>query len=175
LRTPSSATPKLKRKPLYAFGGVCRNPKKENVMKMIRRFAQVQVLVLSLLSSTVVPMTAHADEVHGKFTLTSQTHWGTTILPAGDYTYSLETRSAMPVVLLRSAKGNASAFIAATSETDTNDRAPNALIIETQGTMRVITELHVNDAGVVLHYKTPATESAAKAAEPKLTAYTGTK
>ena len=62
-------------------------------MKSIRRFAQVQVLLLSLLSSTVVPMTAHADEVRGAFTLAAETHWGRAVLPAGYYTFSLATQA----------------------------------------------------------------------------------
>ena len=80
-------------------------------MKAIRRFAQVQVLLLSLLSSTVVPMAVHADEVRGAFTLASETHWGKLVLPAGYYTYSLATNTAMPVILIRSANGNLAGFV----------------------------------------------------------------
>ena len=141
-------------------------------MKMLRRFAQVQILLLSLLSSTVVPMTAHADEVRGTFTLTSETHWGSVVLPPGYYTFSLATGSAFPTILLRSATGSTAAFIAATSKSSTKETTPNAITIETKGGMNVITALHFNDAGVVLHYAVPAgaVESAAKT-EPKLTAY----
>jgi hypothetical protein len=145
-------------------------------MKMIRRFAQVQVLLLSLLSSTAVPIAAHAEEVHGRFTLTSETHWGSAVLPAGEYTYTLATRSAMPVILLRAVKGNEAAFISADSETGTSATAPNAITITAYGKVQVITELHVNDAGLVLHYRAPALEAAAaKAAETKYSASVGTK
>jgi hypothetical protein len=142
-------------------------------MKMLRRFAQVQILLLSLLSSTVVPMAAHADEVRGTFTLTSETHWGAVVLPPGYYTFSLATGSAFPTILLRSATGSISAFIAATSETSTKETTPNAITIQMKGGVNVITALHFNDAGVVLHYAIPAgvVESATKTAEPKLTAY----
>jgi len=142
-------------------------------MKSIRRFAQVQVLLLSLLSSTVVPVTAHADEVRGAFTLTAETHWGKAVLPAGYYTFSVATRSSMPTLLIRSANGDKAAFIGATRETSTTEKSPNALTIQTIDGVQVITELHVNDAGLVLHYETPASviASATKTAEPKLTAY----
>ncbi|HEY0704138.1 MAG TPA: hypothetical protein VGD60_15315 [Candidatus Acidoferrales bacterium] len=142
-------------------------------MKMIRRFAQVQVLLLSLLSSTVVPMVAHAEEAHGRFTLTSETHWGTAVLPAGEYTYTLATRSAMPVILLRSVKGTEAAFISAYRETSTTATTPNAITIQAIGNVKVITELHVNDAGLVLHYRAPALETAAKAADAKYSATIG--
>jgi hypothetical protein len=145
-------------------------------MKMIRRFAQVQVLLLSLLSSTVVPIAAHAEEVHGRFTLSSETHWGTAVLPAGEYTYTLATRSAMPVILLRAVNGTEAVFISADSETGTTDKTPNAITIAAYGQVHVITELHVNDAGLVLHYRAPALEAAAaKAAETKYSASVGTK
>jgi hypothetical protein len=142
-------------------------------MKMIRRFAQVQILLLSLLSSTVVPMTAHADEVRGTFTLTTETHWGKAVLPAGYYTFSLATGNAIPTIFVRSGSGDPAAFIVATSETATKETTPNAITIETKGRMNVITELHFNDAGLILHYGTPsgAVESAARTTEPKLTAY----
>jgi hypothetical protein len=142
-------------------------------MKMIRRFALVQILLLSLLCSTVVPMTAHADEVRGAFTLTTETHWGKAVLPPGYYTFSLATGSAFPTILIRSASGEIAAFIAASSETSTRETAPNAITIEMRGGVNVITELHFNDAGVVLRYAVPAgsVKSAAKTPEPKLTAY----
>lgn len=142
-------------------------------MKMIRRFAQVQVLMLSLLSSTVVPMTAHADEVRGSFTLTSETHWGKIVLPPGYYTFSLATHDSMPTILLRSGSGNTAAFIAATGEAGTKDKTPNTITITTRDGIKVITELHVNDAGLILLYAEPAATSAtaATASEAKLTAY----
>jgi hypothetical protein len=140
-------------------------------MKTIRRFAQVQVLLLSLLSATVVPMTTHADEVRGAFTLTTATHWGPVVLPPGDYTFSLATNNAMPVIFLRSNSGAVSAFIPASSETGTKDKSPNALKIETIGRTSVITELHFNDAGLVLYYAAPASavETASKSTDSKTT------
>jgi len=142
-------------------------------MKSIRRFAQIQILLLSLLSSTVVPMAVHADEVRGAFTLTSETHWGEAILAPGYYTFTLSTRTAMPVVLLRSANGDLARFIVAHSESTTQEKSPNALTIETLGRTSVVTALHVSDEGLILHFATPETVSAiaAKTAEPKLTAY----
>jgi hypothetical protein len=141
-------------------------------MKMIRRFAQVQVLLLSLLSSTVVPMAVQADEVRGAFTLVSETHWGKLALPAGYYTFSLATRGAMPVLLIRSADGNLAGFIGATSETSTRDQTQNVLTIETKGNLKVITALHINDAGLILHYSMPEVTiaTAATIPEPMFTA-----
>jgi hypothetical protein len=146
-------------------------------MKNIRRFAQIQVLLLSLLSSTVAPMAVHADEVRGAFTLTSETRWGKMILPAGYYTYSLATHTTMPVIFVRSGNGDVAAYISATSETGTKDTARNALTIKKEGNFSVITELHINDQGVVLHYATPtpATETASKAHEVTMSASIGKK
>jgi hypothetical protein len=142
-------------------------------MKMTRRFAQIQILLLSLLSSTAVPMAVHADEVRGALTLASETHWGDAILPPGYYTFTLSTRTAMPVVLLRSASGDVARFIVASSESTTREKSPNALTIEKIGRTSVVMALHVNDEGLILHFATPETASAiaAKTAEPKLTAY----
>jgi hypothetical protein len=146
-------------------------------MKMIRRFAQVQVLLLSLLSSTVVPMAVHADEVRGAFTLTSETHWGKLILPAGYYTYSLATRTAMPVIFIRSADGRLAGFVPAATESSAGDKTHNTLTIEKKGNLSVVTALHISEAGVILHYGKPADtiETAAKTTDPTLTASIGKK
>jgi len=141
-------------------------------MKMLRRFAQLQVLLLSLLSSTVVPIATHADDVHGRFTLTQKARWGSMVLAPGEYTFSFATRSSMPVILLREIGGNGGAFICASAESDTSDTTPNAIKIETKDGVRVITELHINDVGLILYYDAkPPAQAAAKAPEPKLTAY----
>ena len=146
-------------------------------MKTIRRFALVPMLLLGLLSMTVVPFAAQAEDLRGRFTLTSETLWGDVKLPAGEYTYSLATRSSMPVILLRSADGNQAAFIAASAETESTAMTPNALTIETINGVNVVVALHMSDARTVLHYASPKSliESAAKADDAKLVAAIGKK
>lgn len=141
-------------------------------MKGLRGYAQVAVLLLGLLSATVVPITAHADNITGRFTLTSEAHWGRTVLPPGEYTYSISAEDVMPMVIVRSVKGDIGAFVFPTSISDAHKGEMDKLVLEKSNGGMVVTSLYVKDRGVVLHYSIPKAkiETAAKAPEPKLAA-----
>ncbi|MGA7917849.1 MAG: hypothetical protein WCA00_21615 [Candidatus Acidiferrales bacterium] len=141
-------------------------------MKVLRSYTHVAVLLLGLLSSTVVPMAAHADNVTGRFTLTSEAHWGRTILPPGEYTYSVSAEDVMPIVIVRSARGNLGAFVFPTSVSENPGGEADKLVLEKTNGGMVVTSLYVKDRGVILHYRVPKEliETAAKAPEPRLAA-----
>ncbi len=67
-------------------------------MKGLRRYSHVALLLLGLLSSTAVPIATHADNILGRFTLTSEARWGSTVLPLGEYTYSIAANAVMLIV-----------------------------------------------------------------------------
>ena len=141
-------------------------------MKGLKRYTHVAVLLLGLLSSTAVPMAAHADSVTGRFTLTSEAHWGRTVLPPGEYTYSISAEDVMPIVIVRSVRGDIGAFVFPTSISDAHRGDMDKLVLEKTNVGMVVTSLYVKDKGVVLHYRVPKEmiETAAKAPEPKLAA-----
>jgi hypothetical protein len=141
-------------------------------MKGLKRYMHVAVLLLGLLSSTAVPMAAHADGVTGRFTLTSEAHWGRTVLPPGEYTYSISAEDVMPIVIVRSVKGDIGAFVFPTSISDARGADMDKLVLEKTNGGMAVTSLYLKDKGVVLHYSIPKEmiESAAKAPEPKLAA-----
>jgi hypothetical protein len=141
-------------------------------MKGLRRYTHVAALLLGLLSCTVVPITAHGENILGRFTLTSEAHWGSTVLPPGEYTYSISVDTTMPVVIVRSVSGNLGAFVVPMSMTETRGGAPDKLVLEKVNGEMVITSLYVRDRGVVLHYRIPkaSVETAGKAPESKLAA-----
>lgn len=147
-------------------------------MKATRSFSQVLFLLLGLLGSTVVPLATHADnDILGRFTLASEAHWDTTVLPPGDYVYSIAVNTSMPVVMIRSANGNVGAFIAPATVTAAKAEEPNKIVMEKTTAGMVITSLYLKERGQVLHYAVPkaALEVASKAPDPKPTAYTQAK
>jgi hypothetical protein len=141
-------------------------------MKGLRGYAQVAVLLFGLLSSTVAPITAHADEIVGRFTLTSEAHWGKTVLPPGEYTYSVSQDVVLPIVIVRSVGGHVGAFVVPMSMSEASEGESDKLVLKKTNGGMVITSLYVKDRGVVLHYRVPQEmmETAAKAPEPKLAA-----
>ena len=141
-------------------------------MKGLRRYSHVALLLLGLLSSTVVPIATPADSILGRFTLTSEVRWGNTVLPPGEYTYSISSNSVMPIVIVRSARGDLGAFVAPMRITDARQAEPDKLVLEKTGTGMAVTSLHVKDMGVILHYRIAksAVETAANASDAELAA-----
>ena len=141
-------------------------------MKGLHRYSHVALLLLSLLSSTVLPIATHADSILGRFTLTSETRWGHTVLPPGEYTYSISSNSVMPIVIVRSARGDLGAFVAPMSITDARQGEPGKLVLEKTGAGMAVTSLYVKDMGVILHYRIARStvETAAKPSDAKLAA-----
>jgi hypothetical protein len=141
-------------------------------MKGPHRYSHVALLLLSLLSSTVVPIATQADNILGRFTLTSEARWDHTVLPPGEYTYSVSSNSVLPIVIVRSARGDLGAFVAPMSITDARQGEPDKLLLEKTDTGMAVTSLYVKDMGVTLHYRIAKStvETAAKASDTKLAA-----
>lgn len=79
-------------------------------MKNIRNF----VVLLSLIA---VAVAANAQSsLHGKFRLTSEARWGKAVLPAGEYTFTIN--SAQSPIVIQSVDGKVSAMAAALSSVD---------------------------------------------------------
>src|SRR5262245_42087845 len=115
-------------------------------MKFNRRFLSLAILVLAL--TVVAPAAAHAQEyVRGKFTLTSETHWGPAVLPAGDYQFSFDSSSFPNVVTVRSVTGSSAAMIfpMARSEAVLSDN--NRLQLERRGENVYVSSLYLKDLG----------------------------
>lgn len=147
-------------------------------MKATRKLSQVVFLLLGLLGTTIVPLARHADgDILGKFTLASEARWGSTVLPPGDYVYSIAVNNPMPVMMIRSAYGNVGAFIAPVTVTESNAEEPNKIVMQKTEAGMVITSLYLKDRGLILHYSppTPNLEVASKTAVAKPATYTQAK
>jgi hypothetical protein len=141
-------------------------------MKALRRYSRVALLLCSLLSSTVVPMATHADNILGRFTLTTEARWGSTVLPPGEYTYSVAANAVMPIVIVRSVRGDLGAFVVPVTMTDARKAEPDKLVLEKTNGGMVVSSLYVKDMRVIFHYRLSKSmpETAARARDLKLAA-----
>ena len=108
-------------------------------MRSIRNLAPEKLLLLVVLSICQIPGVANAQSTNlqGRFHLPSEAHWGQAVLPAGDYTFTVDlTKDATPLVVVRSADGKSAAFALATS-TSTSEPGGSYVYITDDGTRRV--------------------------------------
>jgi hypothetical protein len=113
-------------------------------------FAVIGVLAL-------FPASAVASEASGKFTLTREVHWGSIVLPAGDYTYSLEQRGS-PVLLLRAASGQPG-FLVMARTIDSVATESDSLVLQRHGDEWFVREMVVGSVGEELFFAAPETRS----------------
>jgi hypothetical protein len=122
---------------------------------------------LALTVAGLCATPALAQESKGEFTMTRQVHWGSLILPAGSYAYSVE-HHASEVLLIRPKIGGNGHFILAKGVSRPDEPMPNRLTIERRGMDWYVTSIVVNDFGETLLFQAPpsdaTTDSAAKLA-----------
>ena len=110
------------------------------------------IAALAFAAATVSATPASAQDVFkGSFTLRSDVRWGQASLPAGDYTFTLQS-TAMPARIIVSG-ANGSQFVL-TSSTDVKsiDAPSNLQIVRRNGESRV-NQLYLADLHMILNYQ----------------------
>jgi hypothetical protein len=113
-------------------------------------FAAISVLAL-------FPASAVASEASGKFILTREVHWAGVVLPAGEYTYSLEHRGS-PVLLVRGASGTPGYLVMART-IDSVATESDSLVLQRHGDEWFVSEMVVGSVGEELSFAAPDTHS----------------
>ena len=108
---------------------------------------------LAVAAAFTLPAMAQASK--GEFTIPREVHWGTLVLPAGSYSYSVE-HHASEVLLLRPKTGSGGHFLLASAVSRPDMIMPNQLTMEQHGTKWYVTSMVVNDLGEVLLFQAPA-------------------
>jgi hypothetical protein len=123
--------------------------------KTIRQAIKVRLFAVVLLATCAFAAAANAQSFYAKFTLPFETHWGKSVLPAGNYTMSLNSQT--NVALIRSADGNTVGFTPIPIETS-SEKGATALLVMVYGNERIVRSLNLPTHGVSLIY-TPATSA----------------
>jgi hypothetical protein len=115
-------------------------------MKNIRNF-----VVLFTIALATVAANAQAS-LHSKFQLTSQTRWGKAVLPAGEYSLTIESAAQPMRIVIQSADGKTGAMAVAASSFDS---APGGsyLVITGTGAAREVRSMNLPQLGTSLIYK----------------------
>ena len=115
-------------------------------MKNIRNF----VVLFSIVAGAVA---ANAQApLHGKFRLTSETRWGKAVLPAGEYSLTIDSMQKPVRMFIQATNGKTAAVALARI---TSDAAPGGsyLFITGSGPDREVRSMNLPELGTSLIYK----------------------
>jgi hypothetical protein len=141
-------------------------------MNAIQRFFQIRALLLASLVLTSFPCTAQSlgSGRIGTFTLTGETHWGKATLPAGEYTFKVESSSSFPLVIVRSVSGTTAAMVFPETQSMPDSTAHAGLVLDKKDGETYVKSLYVKEIGLVFQYGAPKKKPTlmAKKAEPAI-------
>jgi len=115
-------------------------------VKNIRNF----VVLFSIVMAAVVGNAQTA--LHGKFQLTSQARWGKAVLPAGEYSFVINSTEQPVRIVIQSADGKTSAVQLAES-TSGPSLGGNYLFITGSGADRTVRAINLPSLGTSLIYQ----------------------
>ena len=125
-------------------------------MRPIRRFtsrsARTFTLLRAVLLGTVGLSSSLAGAQSGTFKLPTQARWGNVSLPAGDYSYSVETEPVGKITTIRSQEGKWGAMVLAQSVSEPLT-VNNQLVLTKRGEQLYVSALCLKDPGMVLNYQ----------------------
>ncbi|MFZ0964510.1 MAG: hypothetical protein WAO35_26905 [Terriglobia bacterium] len=115
-------------------------------MNKIRISTLVRFLGLALLAACFNAGPASAQVFQGKFTLPFAARWGQTTLPAGDYSFTLDSANANCTVRLYNENGGVAMVLAQVQDKSDAGRAALTVV---RGTVRA---LSLPEIGIILQY-----------------------
>jgi hypothetical protein len=121
-------------------------------MKSIRKVSLFKVLVVlaAAIAASAVPM--HAQTTKGTFTLAHKVRWGTAVLPAGSYVFSVDTQTTPARVMVRDLSGETSAIILSQAYSDQKLAGGSTLVIEKEAGESVVSTLKLANVGLALEF-----------------------
>jgi hypothetical protein len=116
----------------------------------------VAIATLGLIAICASASSVSAQNAfQGKFTLPNDVRWANATLPAGDYTFSLNSTSMPGRVFLQGPNGGA--FILTSVIDNRNEGDSSKLSIEHRGGTSFVRSMYLADLGVELTYSAPKT------------------
>ncbi|HWX92378.1 MAG TPA: hypothetical protein VNY29_07070 [Terriglobales bacterium] len=122
-------------------------------MRLFANSAFHKWLLIAVGALTLFPVSALASEASGKFTLTREVHWAGVVLPAGEYTYSLEHRGS-PLLLVRGASGTPGYLMMART-IDSVATESDSLVLQRHGDEWFVSEMVVGSVGEEFSFAAP--------------------
>ena len=127
----------------------------------------VKNLVLTLASAFIFAGIASAQACKGQFTLPFEAKWGRATLPAGDYTFTLNSAGRPSIIKVE--QGNRNVALVMAQSATASDASKESELVVTRGSGQArIRILHLAELGTDLYYAAPKAEGREMASAPEL-------
>jgi len=138
-------------------------------MKTNRSSSVIRNTFLALVSTVVFAGLANAQgsAYKGQFTLPFEAKWGNATLPAGDYTFTLDS-AALPAMVRIETTDRYIGLVIAQDTNASHASKGNELIVTRSGGYARISALHLATLATDFEYATPKAERQVLASAPKL-------
>jgi len=124
-------------------------------MRSIRRFVYSAVLALSALPFT--PSPAHAQEMHGSFTLSHEVRWQNYVVPAGDYRFEVQPKGPSAILLLRKVSGHNAGFLILANKAESSKPSDrDRLVVVARPSGSYVSSMELPQFGETLRFAVPA-------------------
>jgi len=120
--------------------------------------AKLLFAVVTVLGVASVP--AMAQDASGKFTLAKEVRWGTAVLPAGEYTYSLKCPTGQ-LLFVRNTNGKKGAIVLVKSASLVNDSEHDRIVLQRAGDDWFVSSMVVTSLGQELSFGAPTVRTEA--------------
>jgi hypothetical protein len=122
-------------------------------MKRLRRFSIGRLLAIALVTSWMFVALANAQSGYqGKFTLSSQVHWGSSALPPGNYSFKLACSSEDCSATIWDKDGKVRTARTVVREDNKDPKAGSALLIATRGGENIVHTVRLAGSPVIFIY-----------------------
>ena len=141
-------------------------------VKSIRGSSAVLFAILIIVGIIWFPICVYAQSsAGGEFRLSQSVHWGSAVLPTGEYLYSVESRSGMTVVQVRQIGGSFAGVFLPRTFSESGDSGSRGIALARIGEEMFVTSLRVGERGLVLNFSPPNAETGVARSDATQTRY----
>ena len=125
-------------------------------MKRIRTIVYAGLLALVAMSFTPSWLAAE-EQAHGKFTLTHDVHWGSALVPAGDYEFRYDPYEPSPILTVTRINGGRAAYMMLVTNAEASRPSDsNQLLLQTVADGSYVSSMQLAECGIRLHFRVPS-------------------
>jgi hypothetical protein len=133
-------------------------PKEQEIpMNTICKYIYAALLVLSALN--YAPSLVSAQDEGGRFTLPHEVHWQNAIVPAGDYSFTLQSVGPAEMLMLKRLSGGPASFMLLVNDADAAaDSGRAGIMLASKAGVSYVSAMNLPQLDVALHFAAPRIE-----------------